>query len=835
MRTLGSLGAIGMLANAAPAAAEHVSEWLARKQRAFELYPEYQDLPGHGWKPYHRLKWFYEQRLVNGEEPEVGARWLVWEEKIRREQAAPSARATWFSVGPSNLAGRILALAFDPTDTDILYAGSASGGLWKSTSGGTSWMPLTDELPTLAVGGVAVSPLNPNVVVIGTGEGTLNIDRVGGVGVLKSTDAGATWSTTGLGYAVSSGHGFHVIRANPVSGTLLAGATDGLYRSTDEGDTWDVVRNGGNYYDVQWKPGDANRVYACKGNDAAGNNVKVSTDDGVTWAAAGTGQPASSLVGKTKIAVTPADPTVIYAIYAESAGSSGLLGVYRSTDDGGTWTLRATSPNIPNGQGWYNLSLAADPNDAGRLIAGGVALYRSTDGGGMFAGIGGSVHVDHHDAVYRPGGTGDNLFVATDGGIWESTNDGSTWLARNTGLVTYQFYDICVNNNSADPNFLMGGTQDQGTDRWSGTPTWSEGLGGDGMVCNINPVNGTTVFAETQFGIHYRNITAGVGGWTPIMDGITGTGDWVTPVGQDQQAGGHLYTETDDGIFRSVNGMSWTNVSSHRARWISISPIDGRVVWTVRAGAHRSTDDGASWQAASAFPFSTGTATKILAHPTNVDAAFVTFSGYAAAAAHVALTTDLGLTWTDVTGDLPSQPVNAIAIDKNHPTVWFIGTDVGVWYTANGGLNWLPYETGLPNAVVADLEIQNATQKLFAGTHGRGVWEVDFSDVTSLDPEDDGAVMVEPPTARDAMFDPVWPNPVRDEATFRFAARAPGGITIDVYDVRGRRVSEAVRAPVGDGIIRLHTWYSTDVPSGVYFAVLRAGGEQITRKFLVTH
>jgi photosystem II stability/assembly factor-like uncharacterized protein len=241
----------------------------------------------------------------------------------------------------------MLALTFDPTDTDVLYAGSASGGLWKSTDGGLAWLPLTDELPTLAVGGVAVILASPNVVLIGTGEATLNVDRVGGVGILKSTDGGTTWATTSVSYSVASGHGFHVLRANPANGTVLAGATDGLWRSTDEGDTWDLVRAGGNYYDVQWKPGDANRVYTCKGNDSVGNNVKVSTDDGVTWASAGTGQPSSGLIGKTKIAVTPDDPATIYTMYAESSGSAGLLGVYRSTDDGGTWELRATSPNIP--------------------------------------------------------------------------------------------------------------------------------------------------------------------------------------------------------------------------------------------------------------------------------------------------------------------------------------------------------------------------------------------------------------------------------------------------------------------------------------------------------
>jgi hypothetical protein len=800
--------------------------WLDERGAYFELHPELKKTKGSGWKPYNRAKWFYEQRLVDGVPPSSLARWVVWEKVFDDVGHGGGSAATWFSLGPTNYAGRVLDIEFHPGDTNIVYVGSASGGLWRSTDQGGTWAPLTDDLPSLAIGAVAVLPSNPNIVLIGTGEGA-NGD-VYGVGILKSTDAGFSWAQTDFVRPVEGFHGFHVMEVNPLTGTILAGATDGLWRSTDDGETWLQARVGGDYYDVKWKPGDANRAYTVKGSDASGNNVKVSTDDGVTWTRVGTGQPASLVIGKSKLAVSAADPSTVYALYSDNPGN--MTGLYRSTDDGATWAARNTTLNIPGGQGWYNLSLAADPDNVDRVIAGGVDFFLSTDGGVNFSGIGPNVHVDHHAITYEPGSTS-RLWAGTDGGVWRSSNDGSSWTDRNAGLVTYQFYDICVNNGPTS-YFVMGGTQDNGTDKWSGTTTWSEGLGGDGMVCNINPVNGTAVYAEIQFGEHYKNSNSGAGGWTWINSGFTGTKAWVTPVDEDQLVGNHLYTASSAGIFRTTNGGgSWENVASHTATWIDLSPIDGNRVWTAGATVRYTTDDGANWTQAAPFGFSSGSVTKILAHPTDVNAAFVTFSGYGAGLAHVAMTTDLGASWVDVSGDFPSQPVNAIAVDPLIPTHWFIGTDIAVWMSDDGGTSWTPFANNLPNAVVADLEIQVSQRKLVAGTYGRGAWEIDITPPLRAAPEA-GPVATRP--AANLMLDPPAPNPVSERTILRYAAKHVGAVTLDIYDVRGRRVHSLAQHSDGDGIIRTTPWFPDDVPSGVYFAVLQAGSARKTQKLIVT-
>lgn len=827
------------------AATDPSADFLARLDamgREIEALPH---RSGSGWKPYQRLRWFHEQRMTNGELPEVGARWRAWEQRRELERdASRRMSTTWFSLGPENAAGRMLALAFHPTDPDVLYGGAAGGGVWKTTDNGASWFPISDELPTLAVGGIAVSPTNPNVVVIGTGEATLNIDRIGGVGVFRSLDGGATWETTDLTYSVISGHGFHVVEAGP-NGTFLAGATDGLWRSSDDGATWTQVRVDDDYYDVKWKPGDPSRVYTAKGNGSVGNNVKVSTDDGLTWTKAGTGQPPSALVGKTKLAVTVADPAVVYAWFGVRGTGGGMTGLYGTTDDGATWTARNTDPTLASGpfggQSWYNLMLAADQANAANVVVGAVRLLRSTDSGVNFTevmynvDIGDSVHVDHHAAAWEPGSV-TNLWIAGDGGVWKSTNGGLDWLDKNNGLVTYQFYDICVNNGPTS-YYILGGTQDQGTDKWSGTTTWAKGMGRDGMVCNVSSVDGTTVYGEFQNGDHQKNLMSGDGDWTAgdwfringtPPDSITGNAAWVTPVDLDPNDTNHLYTSTADGTFRTTDGGStWELVSSLQGVWYSVSPVDGDVVWMM-AGllARYSTDRGNTWNSAAPFGVAVPSATKILAHPTDVNTAFVTFSGYSAAA-NIVRTTDQGATWQNVTGNLFSQPVNAIAVDPSNPSDWYIGTDVGVFWSPNGGTNWIPFEDGFPNTVVVDLEIQNVQRKLVAGTHGRGAWEID------IPPPDPTSASPDVAASRHLMLDPPTPNPARDRTLLRWAARHEGRVALEVFDVAGRRVAALAEVSRGDGIVRTTPWLTDDVPSGVYFAVLTAGEAQKTRKLVV--
>ena len=802
--------------------------------------------PREGEKPFERVRYHLETRLAPADVSPAEMRLEAWKEGLSRAPALARGGG-WFTVGPFDQSGRCIAIDFHPSDASIVYVGTAGGGLWKSTNGGDTWTPLTDHLASLSVGAIEVLPWNPDVVLAGTGEGNgapffYGFNDPFGVGLLKSTDAGLTWTTTTLQYSIAGSHGFNVIESEPTTGVILAAANDGLWRSTDEGDTWTQIESGGNVFDVQWKPGDPDRVYVAKGRDPFTNlttndaGVKVSTDGGLTFTIAGTGQPAPATVAKTKIGVTAADPSVIYAHYATFSANpltSPTLGIYRSTDDGVTWQLRYGGPSISTGRGWYMVSLAVDPDDPDRLITGSYNVYTSVDGGMNLSavafqpGFGSETvpHIDHHELVYEPGST-DHLWLACDGGVWRSTDDGATWLSRREGIVSQQYYDICLARS--DPFVMAAGAMDNGIVWRPDSTTWRiSTVLTDGANCVIKPGNASRGFHVGHFGPRQRTTNGGIA-WIDIDVGIGPTSAYLPALAGDPNRGNHLMTSADAGIFHTNDPVAgWTNVASHTARSISISPVDGDVTWTTSNffGTHVTTDDGVTWTQLVSFP-SAGTETHVVAHPTDVAGAFVTFGNYATGLPKVVRTTDLGATWSDVTGDLPDIPVSSIAVDPLSPDDWYLATDSGVWSSSDGGVSWLPFGAGLPNVVVTELEFRVTPHKLVAGTYGRGVWEIDMSSGTDV------AVGSSP--IRDLLLDPPYPNPVRDRAVFRFAARSEGSVLLEIFDVAGRRVSAAAGLPRGDGVIRTVPWLTDDVPSGVYFAVLSADGRRLSRKVVVT-
>jgi len=713
-----------------------VRDWLQRTEAWYDAHEELRTPRNWGWKQYLRTRHFLDARTIGGVLPDAEERMRSWQLGRARRMVTVTGGVCWTSLGPPNVSGRIVDLKFHPTDPQIVYAAAAGGGLWLSSDGGDTWRTTTDDLPSLSIGAVCVLPTDPDVVLVATGEGLNWVYVIYGVGIWKSTDAGETWAPTSFTHHITDNHGFHVMEANPITGTILAGANDGLWRSTDQGDTWVLVRPGGHYFDVKWKPGSANRVYATKGSSSSGNGILVSNDDGLTWSSAGSGQPPSSRISKTRLAVTPADPNVIYANIGDSQ-TYGTLGIYRSTDNGASWTPRNTTLNISGGQGGYSVTIAVDPDDPQRVIAGGIKLYLSTDGGLSFAETGAgtplgddsAVHVDHHAIAWEPGSTS-NLWVGSDGGVWRSIDNGESWSPRRDGLITTQFYDVGLDPNN--PGFTMGGTQDNGLP-WVeavGAPWFASTLLADGFACFVEALAPDTIYSEWQFGGHVRSSDRGQS-WDATVNGLTGSSRPFAPLDLDPNQTGHLYTATYDGVFRTTDGQSlWVHVALHTPTWISISPVDGDIIWTVDGltsglPVRYSTDDGQSWTFAAPYGFGVGNETRILAHPTDPATAFVTFAGYSGVA-HVARTRDFGASWEEVSGDFPPDPVNAMAIDPLDPTHWFAATDTGVWYSESDGATWVPLGASFPNVVVYDLEIHQIARELVACTYGRGVWKIDL-------------------------------------------------------------------------------------------------------------
>ncbi|RQV94255.1 hypothetical protein EH220_07360, partial [bacterium] len=695
---------------------------------------------GQGWKPYNRWAWFYGQRADDSGINPIDARMQAWQEKQLNRHPASNLDENWTVLGPENMAGRILTLAYDPTNTNIVYAGSASGGLWKSTDGTLSWFPLTDDLPSLAVGCVAIDPNNHNTLYIGTGEGSFNVDAVYGAGIFKSTDGGTTWNTTGMSWTQSQQRAVNEIVIDPNNSQILYAATNssgnGVYKSTDGGANW-TRYHFGDVKDIEMHPNpDSSNVLYCAVGQPWGssqNGIYKSIDSGVTWTLLSNGMPSATSMGRIELDISPSNPDIIYAGVSQTISSgAGLYGIYRSTDGGASWTQQATSPNMYSGQGWYNLVIAVDPLNPNTVYSSGLDLYKSTDGGvnwtrktywsyptthSWYA------HADHHALAFKPGNN-NHILIGTDGGCFYTENAGDNWEDRNTGLVTFQFYGIC--NDALQPLVAFGGTQDNGTVKYSASPYWASVYGGDGGYCNVDPTNSLIVYCTTQRGYHRRSVNGGIS-FTTIMNGIGETGAWVTPRVFDPTNPNTLYTGTTK-VYKTTNrGDLWTAISeslySTYISTIAVAPSNPNVIYIGYEGGgrvFRTTNGGTTWNAVySGLP--SRYVTRVAVDPSNADIAWATVSGYSGG--HVWKTTNGGSSWTNQSTGLPDIPVNDIVIDLNNPSIMYVGTDLGVYQSTNGGASWSDFSNGMPNVVVDDLDLHPTTGVLRAGTHGRGMWE----------------------------------------------------------------------------------------------------------------
>ncbi len=780
--------------------------------------------PGSGWTPFNRIKWLHEFR----DEDEVSASGSLRLEATRRaarlRAAGPPNDPSWRCLGPTNIAGRILSIEFQPEQPETVYLGSASGGIWRSTNAGATWMPLDDALPTLSIGAVAVLPQSPRTIVIGTGEPVIARDGVYGLGILRSTDGGITWTETNIVQEPFHPHmGFHAIEPNTFTGVLLAAGTQGLLRSTDEGATWISVFGEGNWTDVQWRPGSGDSVIAVREY----GGVFLSADGGVSFQPVTAGLPdPSQMGGLQKIAWSASNPDDVYAGFS-AAGSFRLLGIYGSTDGGATWELRSAPDWFYGDQGSYNNTIVVDPLNPDRLFVGGVDLHLSNDGGRTwlmpweFNPI--NVHADHHAIAFRPGPTNE-LWVGTDGGIYRSLDGGWTWWDRNRGLVTLQLYDACA--AFGDSTIGYGGSQDNGIPRYRGSGEWLPHLGGDGMICQCDPADPMHVYGEYQLGYHVTT-RDGFEAEIPTNEGLEGNSRWVAPVDMDPSNPMRLLTATSAGIFQTTDGeasWSWTGPGTDVVS-ISISAVTSRRIWAQErsSGIVRTSEDGgATWTSAMVTSFAGIGGTKVLADPRDSLAAFCAYLHHPALSPLIYRTLDGGASWTDVTGDLGEQSVNTIAVDPADPTRWFLGTDVGVWLSENGGVHWRPYGSGLPNVLVEDLEFRGVSGELRAATYGRGLWAIPAG---RSDREPDEA-------PRELILEVTSQNPSHTEFVFRFGGPPSSRQEVSVYTVTGRLITRLFSGVAG-ATLRSETWSPRELASGVYVVALRSGGQTITRKVVV--
>jgi photosystem II stability/assembly factor-like uncharacterized protein len=805
-------------------------------------------------------EFFQRQRAFPFHEIPTGAYANAVRQARAFEGGARGSSALWEQSGPTNVGGRVTAIAVHPTTPSVLWIGAADGGILKTTNSGTNWTPLTDDFGSLSIGALAIHPTDPTFLLAGTGEANASGDSYDGIGILKTTDGGNTWAVTGLPESQRIGRiAFDPVNPSrihvAVSGSLFTkGPQRGMYRSTDAGATWHqtlFVSDSTSAIDVAVHPTDGNIVYAAFWERLRRpNNRKVggptsriwkSTNGGDTWSVLSTGLPAPGpAVGRIGLAIAKSLPTTVYAVYADDPGF--FDGVYRSTNSGANWARvddGSDLSDVYSSFGWYFGNIRVSPSNANTIFVLGLDLARSTNAGSSWSFITQDQHVDFHDLAIVPGSPG--LFISgNDGGVYSTTNSGGAW-AKKPDLPITQFYAITVDPQL--PHRIYGGTQDNSTPRTltGALDDWDILIGGDGFTCIVDPTNSNIIYGEYQYGGLQKSINGGAS----FFDATSGVGfsdriNWHMPFVMDPNNPQRLYLGTHR-VYRSTNGAgNWTAISPD----LTDGSGGGNLVFgtmttlavapsapgTVYAGSddgnvHVTTNDGGSWtEIDTGLPLRW--VTRVAVDPGNAAIAYVTFSGYKQDdfLPHVFRTTNFGGMWTDISSNLPEVPINDLIVDPENTSRLYIATDVGVFTTTDLGGTWDVLGTGLPASVVADLELHDETRTLVAGTHGRSSFTISI----------EGAVdaPVSPSVLASLNFAAPSPNPSRGPVTFSFALPRESAARLTVHDVAGRVVRTLWNGPAdGD---RTVVWDRRDdagqaLAAGVYFARLEAEGAIATK------
>lgn len=787
--------------------------------------------------------------------------------------ASGLASLPWTEAGPFNIGGRVAALAVHPGDGtiasgEIVYLASANGGVFKSTNFGVNWTPITDELAVFSMGALAIDEDRPDTVYVGTGEANASVDSYDGNGLYRTQDGGATWEHLGL-EATARIARVRIDPSNPMRIFVAAMgqqfSTDsnrGVYRSEDGGATWDnvlFVSDSTGCVDIVMNPANPETLYAAMWERirrptyrrAYGPSCRIwrSIDSGDSWQVLSNGLPApSDNVGRIGLAIAPSQPQTLYAqIITGSAGGYLGLGMYRTDDAGDTWVRKDVSgfTNIFGGFGWYFGDMAVHPLIPDQVMAMGVQLSRSQDGGVTFSTITGSAHVDQHAIWYDPTNPS-RIYLGNDGGFYWSTNGASTW-NKSVDLPITQFYAGTI--DPSDPNRLLGGTQDNNTLLTTGSPSgWFPILGGDGFYCIVDPTNPNVIIAEYQFCCGGNGPARTTGGGFSFPGGINpGTGDrwnWSTPIVMSPHDHNIVLTGSER-VWRSINnGASYTPISGDLTTnppalltygtmtTLDISPVSPLIYYagTDDGQVWRSVDAGATWENISAG-LPVRYVTRVTADPVDSMTVYVAHSGFGLdeTMPHLHVSHDRGSSWSSVAANLPDAPVNDVLVDPIFPQRLFAGTDVGVYATNNvDGGGWFPLGSGMPLQTVFDLTLHEGSRTLVAATHGRSQWRLDLATLP---------VAVEPtPVPQRLSLSAPRPNPSRGTTQLSLELASASRVGIDIYDALGRRVRSLAHREFaagrhtiewdgrGDGGMRLD--------AGLYFIRADGGGAVATGRIV---
>lgn len=642
---------------------------------------------------------------------------------------------------------RIDRISFHPTNASIMYVGSPSGSVYKTTNAGTSWDDIGKGLP-LGVACLQVAPSNGNVIYVFSGDGDSHRSNTFvfsylvspiSQGMYKSTNGGITWAKCTDMYTGSNDLVGHQIAVAQNNSNIVMVATDqGLYRTTNGGNSWTQVR-AGNYYDVEFRPFDDNTVYA-----STATTIEYSTNSGIagSWSTS-TLSPAPSITPqRIDLAVRKntagAQSTFVYALLS-GASTGSFSGIYRSTDIGVTYDRQSNTPNILGQsktgsdnsiQARYNLGICVKPTDANYIVTAGLNVWRSSTSNGGTAmeyssvyreGFGTAseyIHPDVHDVQYNP--LNGILYACTDGGVYRSTDHGVSWTNISSGLVGTQFYHMKMRDADGDgemePAEMIAGSQDNGVKYRTSGGAWRHILccdGYDGVIKGSTAGYGLMTFN----GGKYRTPDGGV---TMVSEGSATS---FSPVAIDYNNDDTMYVASSS-LQRSYDGgQTYTNLTENVNNFITTCPSNSARLYggsSTKTNVKRSDDRGATWTIKSGntgWPAGSPIVTTCKPRFTNSLEVFVAFAGYNAGV-KVYRSTNGGDSWSNFSGSLPNVPVHSLCVASEGV---YAGTEIGVFFRPNGAADWVPFYTGMPTALVTDIWVTEVGT-VYLSTFGHGVW-----------------------------------------------------------------------------------------------------------------
>ena len=834
------------------------------------------DIPDHikSRKAYKRAEWFSNQRQFPSDTFPVFTYTREVSNEIQKIKAARSegdAYPNWESVGPQGfpyplgnfgvVGGRVRAVAVHPADPLTVYIGAASGGIWKTTDGGQNWQDIGYNLPSSTFGAIAIDPNNPDIVYAGSGESIFmtNFNIYPGTGLYKSADGGQSWNviTDGFGpVTFFSDLAVSPFNSNVVIASLCQGSTycatnlsnKGVWKSVDGGVTWNRCLDVLFPFDIAFHPTDPNIVYAAAGGLwSPMDGFYISSDQGETWVQSSNGLGLTSLGGRIQFDVSRSNPAVIYSvIYEWNYGMGVTTKAYKSVNSGYSWMPISTG--IPLGgnwgsgwadQGWYDLCIAVDPVNPDHVLIGNIELHRATNGS-TFSPVrpygnnaeGSLVHADYHKLVFAPSDP-NILYIGCDGGIYQSPDKGYSAVSLNQGLETLQFYRITSHPVNSD--VIIGGMQDNGGVRTgNGGAIWQSIIGQDAMECFFDYSNPDIFFIILNDGYLFKSLQGGLPNTLQLIYELHGA--FITPILMHPTNPDILYAANTNILKSSDGGESFniiaTNVALQNISTMAQSRVNpnymifgtgtGHPVFDTIFIVKISTDEGVTWtDVTSNIPGESRWISRVITDPVDENTMYILRTGFSPGN-KVWKTTDLGQTWTNISGNLPDLPVNDLFIDPDNTARLYLANDIGIYFSQDGGTSWNYASEGIPFVPCIDfdyVEIDNL-RYLRIGTFGRSVYETNLQ----------VGVGIESQTGKQPLAVIIRPNPFTTFTTLEYKLEHSTPINLSIYNHLGQKVAVLSDGQQAAGRQQM-IWNAEGLPAGIYLYRLTTNDRRQTNSF----